>query len=941
MKEEKLEIFGAKENNLQNISLSIPRNALVTVTGLSGSGKSSLVFNTIYAEGQRRYLETFSAYIRYFIGNIQRPNVEKITGLSPVIAIEQKTTNKNPRSTVGTTTEIYDLLRLLYSKIADAYSINTGERMIQYSQEQIIEIIKNTYSNRMIIVLSPIIKGRKGHYRELFQDAQKKGFLKVRVDGKIENIIPQMQLDRYKIHDIELVIDKLKITSDIDNRLKKTIELAFKKGNGTLMILEEETNNVKYFSKDLMCPTTGISYPEAQPNTFSFNSPYGACPNCNGLGEVTQIDIEKIIPDNTKSLNQGGLIPLGKPNKNSWFVKQVEALGKKEGFTLDTPLKDFSQNAMKILLYGSDMDIETFDESFGIRTSSNSFQGVINFITSQMGENMPASILKWANSFTNKVVCPLCNGTKLKKESLCFRIEDKNIYQLSTMDIIALSSWINNLLNLLDERKKEIAKEIIREISTRINFLLDVGLGYLSLDRQMRSLSGGESQRIRLATQIGSKLVNVLYLLDEPSIGLHQRDNERLIESLKKLRDSGNSVIVVEHDKEMMLESDWIVDIGKGAGVNGGRVIFNGPPKQLLESNVESLTADYLRGKRNIEIPKTLRKGNGKEIKLFGCRGNNLKNIDFTLPLGVFVCITGVSGSGKSSLINGTLHPILSKYFYRSDKNPLPYNRIEGIENIDKVIEINQFPIGRTPRSNPATYIGVFDEIRKVFASLPSAKIRNYSSGRFSFNVKGGRCEECQGSGVKQVEMNFLPDVYVRCQQCNGKRYNRETLEVRYKGKSISDVLDMSFNEAVVFFENYPKIKRQLSIVKEVGLGYLNLGQSSTTLSGGESQRIKLAAELGKKDTGNTLYILDEPTTGLHFEDIRILLEVLNKLLAKGNSIVVIEHNLDVIKTADYIIDLGKEAGEEGGRIVFEGLPKDIIKNPDSITGQYLKKEFE
>lgn len=941
MKEDKLEIFGAKAHNLQNVSLAMPRNSLITITGLSGSGKSSLAFDTIYAEGQRRYLETFSAYIRYYLGSMARPDVEKITGLSPVISIEQKTTNKNPRSTVGTTTEIYDLIRLLYARASDAYSINTGEKMVKYSEKQILEIIETNYLDKSVLILAPVIKARKGHYRELFVSTAKKGFLKVRVDGEILNISTGLQLDRYKIHDIEIVIDKIKINPDNTSRLKKSVEVAFKHGNGTMMIIDEE-NKSRYLSRQLMCPTTGISYPEPQPNTFSFNSPYGACPHCNGLGETTQVNLEKLIPDNTKTLNEGGLVPLGIPNKSSWFTKQLEALAKKMDFTLDTPIKDIGQEAMQILLYGSDMELETYDSNLGIRSlSKDRFQGIVNFINSQLGENMPSSIQKWANNFMNNVECPHCKGKRLKPESLQFKIDDKNIAELAQMDIKDLAIWSETILDKMPTRKQEIAREILREINTKIKFLLDVGLGYLSLNRQTRTLSGGESQRIRLATQIGSELVNVLYILDEPSIGLHQKDNVKLIQALKKLRDLGNSVIVVEHDKEMITESDWITDIGPGAGVNGGKIIFNGTPQELVQSKVSSITGDYIKGIRKIEIPQQRRKGNGKSIEIIGCTGHNLKNIDIKIPLGMFICVTGVSGSGKSSLINNTLHPILSQHFYRSDKKPLPYKKIKGIDNIDKVIEIDQYPIGRTPRSNPATFIGVFDEIRKVFASLPTAKIRNYQAGRFSFNVKGGRCESCQGAGVKQIEMSFLPDVYVTCQDCNGKRYNRETLEVRYKGKSISDVLNMSFEEAALFFENHPKIKRQLTVVNDVGLGYITLGQPSTTLSGGESQRIKLAAELGKLETGNTLYILDEPTTGLHFEDIRILLEVLDKLVQRGNSMIVIEHNLDVIKVADHIIDLGKDGGKAGGEIVAVGTPEEIIKNPNSITGEYLKKEMQ
>jgi len=942
MEKDKLEIFGAKAHNLQNISLALPRHSLITITGLSGSGKSSLAFDTIYAEGQRRYLDTFSAYIRNFIGSMERPDVEKITGLSPVISIEQKTTNKNPRSTVGTTTEIYDLIRLLFARVADAYSINTGEKMIRYTEDQIIQIIKSDYKNKAMLFLAPVVKRRKGHYRELFVSIAKKGFLKVRIDGNIEDITFGMQLDRYKIHDVEIVIDKLLINDKNSERIKKSVQTAFKHGEGVMMLLEDGKKDVRYLSSHLMCPTTGISYPDAEPNTFSFNSPYGACPFCNGLGQITQVDLKKIIPDNTLSLNQGGLVPLGKPKQNSWFTKQLEALGRQMDFTLNVPIKDISKEAMDVIFYGTDMVLDTYDSDIGILPSrTQKFEGIINFITSQIGENAPASILKWAYSFMNKVSCPHCHGARLKDESLHYRILDKNIADLVSMDLNDLTLWFDSLLNKLNGRQKEIGKEIIREINVKIHFLLDVGLGYLNLNRATASLSGGEGQRIRLATQIGAQLINVLYILDEPSIGLHQKDNIKLINSLKKLRDIGNSVIVVEHDRDMMLQSDWLCDIGPRAGVNGGKIIFNGKPKDILKSNVKSLTGQYLRGEKKIEIPTIRREGSGKYIELTGCRGNNLKNVSLKLPLGIFVCVTGVSGSGKSSLINGTLHPILSNYFYRSDKKPLEYDKIKGIDNIDKVIEIDQYPIGRTPRSNPATYIGVFDEIRKLYAQLPTARIRNYQPGRFSFNVKGGRCESCKGAGLKQIEMNFLPDVYVVCDDCNGKRYNRETLEVRYKGKSISEVLDMSFDEAVEFFSPYPKISRQLAIVKEVGLGYLTLGQPSTTLSGGESQRIKLSSELGKKDTGNTLYILDEPTTGLHFEDIKILLDVLQKLVDKGNTMIVIEHNMDVIKQADYIFDLGKEGGKNGGEIIAQGTPEQVANNPQSVTGYYLKQELE
>ena len=929
MLNDKLEILGARTHNLQNISLSVPRNSLITITGLSGSGKSSLAFDTIYAEGQRRYLETFSSYIRNFIGNIGRPDVDKITGLSPVISIEQKTTNKNPRSTVGTTTEIYDLLRLLFARISQAYSINTGEKMVKYSEKQIIQEIESCYNDSSIIILAPVVKGRKGHYRELFESISKKGFLKVRIDGKIENLVSGLRVDRYKVHDIEIVIDKLKISSDgKQERLKKSIETAFKHGKNSLMIIDEN-EKIRHFSRLLMCPTTGISYPEPEPNTFSFNSPYGACPFCNGLGEVTQVEIDKIIPDRKKSIANGGLIPIGKPNMNSWFVKQISQIGISYDFSLDTAFEDYTEQALNVLLYGECKD----------SAMPNDFKGVVNFIASQFNEeSVPASIQKWAASFMSNKTCPHCNGRRLKEESLHFRIGDKNIADLANMDLTELSQWCIRIEDTLNPREKEIGSEILREINTKINFLLDVGLGYLSLNRSTRSLSGGESQRIRLATQIGSKLVNVMYILDEPSIGLHQTDNIRLIESLKRLRDLGNTVIVVEHDKDMMLASDYIIDIGPGAGINGGQLTAIGSPKDILKQN--SITCQYLKGEKKIPTPTTRREGNGKHIHLNGACGNNLKNVNLDIPLGMLVCVTGVSGSGKSSLINDTLHPILSNLLHRSEKNILPYKSIEGIENIDKVIEINQAPIGKTPRSNPATFIGVFDEIRKLYASLPTAKIRNYPAGRFSFNVKGGRCEECQGAGIKTIEMNFLPEVYVTCPECGGKRYNRETLEVRYKGKSINDVLNMSFSDALIFFENYPKIKRQLSVVTEVGLGYLTLGQPSTTLSGGECQRIKLAAELSKKDTGNTLYILDEPTTGLHFEDIRILLEVLQKLIDKGNSMIIIEHNLDVIKVADYIIDMGSKGGKAGGMIAESGTPEQLAQSNKNSIGTYLKSEL-
>ncbi len=930
MLDDKLEILGARTHNLQNISLTMPRNSLVTITGLSGSGKSSLAFDTIYAEGQRRYLETFSSYIRNFMGNAAKPDVDRITGLSPVISIEQKTTNKNPRSTVGTITEIYDLLRLLFARIADAYSINTGEKMVKYTEKQILEKIRESYDGEQIVILAPVVKGRKGHYRELFEAIAKKGFVKVRVDGEIENISSGMRVDRYKVHDIEIVIDRIRVDASVEQeRLKKSVETAFKHGKSSLMILDDK-DGIRHFSKLLMCPTTGISYPEPEPNTFSFNSPYGACPHCNGLGELAQVELEKVIPDMTKSIASGGLLPIGKPTKGGKYIDQIAAVLNHFDLKLDTPFANYSEDALNALLYGENTE----------EVKQDGFNGVANLILSQFeGEFTSPALQKWASGFMTVAPCPHCGGKRLKKESLCFRIGDKNIADLSAMDLTELALWCKQTEQTLSERQKEIASEILREINVKINFLLDVGLGYLSLSRSTRSLSGGESQRIRLATQIGSKLVNVMYILDEPSIGLHQSDNIRLINSLKKLRDAGNTVIVVEHDKDMMLSSDYIVDIGPGAGVNGGKLTAIGTPDEFIKQ--DSLTSRYLRGEKRIEVPKVRRQGNGTFIDLYGASGNNLKNVDLHLPLGMLVCITGVSGSGKSSLINDTLHPILSRLFYRSNKTALPYKSIEGTDNIDKVIEIDQVPIGRTPRSNPATFIGVFDEIRKLYASLPTARIRNYSAGRFSFNVKGGRCEMCQGAGVQTIGMNFLPDVYVPCPECGGKRYNRETLEVRYKGKSISEVLDMSFSEAVVFFENHPKIKRLLSVVVEVGLGYLTLGQPSTTLSGGECQRIKLAAELGKKDTGRTLYILDEPTTGLHFEDIRVLLEVLQKLVDKGNSMIVIEHNLDVIKVADYLIDMGKNGGSAGGSIAECGTPEDLARSNANSIGEYLKLELQ
>lgn len=937
--DEFIEIYGARENNLKNIDLRIPRDKLVVITGLSGSGKSSLAFETIYAEGQRRYMESFSAYARQFIGSMERPDVDEIRGLSPVISIEQKSVNRNPRSTVGTITEIYDFMRLLYARASVPYSYNTGEKMVRYSEEQITQMIMEHYNNKRINVLAPVVRGRKGHYRDLFEQIRQQGYIKVRVDGEIRELTFGMQLDRYKTHDIEIVIDRLAVHDDAKERIVKSVETAFRRGKGMLMVLEEGSTDARYYSKLLMCPTTGIAYQDPEPNTFSFNSPYGACPKCNGLGTIIQVDMKKIIPDASLSLRKGGLAPLGEYKNNSVF-SQLEAIGTRYGFTLDTPISEIPENAMSIILYGSSESFTVTREYLGTQsTYSTPFEGVVNVIRKMNEENAPASILKWANSFMNETECPECYGQRLKKEALYFRLNGKNIAELADMDVNSLSQWLDDLPNHLDEKQKEISHDILNEIKKRINFLLNVGIDYLNMNRPAKSLSGGESQRIRLATQIGSQLTGILYILDEPSIGLHQRDNHRLIESLKELRDIGNSIIVVEHDKDTMLAADHIIDIGPGAGVNGGEVVFQGTPQDAMHG--KGLTCDYLQGKKNIEIPKVRRKPlEGQHLKLYNASGHNLKNVDLDLPLGVMVCVTGVSGSGKSSLINETLYPILSKHFYRSEKNPLPYGRIEGLEFIDKVIEIDQAPIGKTPRSNPATYTKVFDEIRKLYGELPESKIRGYKSGRFSFNVKGGRCETCQGAGVRVIEMNFLPDVQVQCETCQGKRYNRETLEVRFKGKSINDVLNLTIDEAVVFFENFPSILQKIKTLQDVGLGYITLGQPSTTLSGGEAQRVKLATELAKRDTGRTLYILDEPTTGLHFEDIKILMEVLNKLVNKGNTVLIIEHNMDVIKMADYIIDMGPEGGERGGMILGCGTPEEIVKNAVGYTAKYLRNEI-
>ena len=935
-----LEILGARENNLKNIDLSIPRNALVVITGISGSGKSSLAFDTIYAEGQRRYMESFSAYARQFIGNMERPDVDKITGLSPVISIEQKSVNKNPRSTVGTITEIYDFLRLLYARIGEAYSYNTGEKMVRYSEEQITDLILKEYEGRKIIILAPSVRGRKGHYRELFEHIRQAGFTRVRIDGELREIEFGMMLDRYKTHDIEIVIDRIEVREDCKSRIGKSVQTAFRYGKGLLMVMDNYDQQVRYFSRLLMCPTTGLSYEDPEPNTFSFNSPYGACPKCSGMGEITVVDKEKLIPNPELSIKKGGLAPAGEYKAGSWIFKQLEAIGLKYGFTLDTPMKEISDEALDVILYGTNETFEVKREYIGINSIYKiNFEGIINFIESQNNEDAPASIARWANSFMNHVPCPVCHGTRLKKEAQYFLIDGKNIAEVAEMDTLSLCRWIEALPQKLTDRQNEIGKEILREINKRVHFLLDIGIDYLSLNRPAASLSGGEAQRIRLATQIGSQLTGVLYILDEPSIGLHHRDNHRLIESLKELPDIGNSVIVVEHDKDTMLSADYLVDIGPGAGRHGGEVVFAGTPAEAMQGH--SITCDYLNGTRQIEVPKTRRKPlEGQYLTINGASGHNLKNITLKLPLGVMTCITGVSGSGKSSLINETLTPILSKKFYRSVKEPLPYTSIEGLEHIDKIIEIDQAPIGRTPRSNPATYTKVFDDIRKLFGELPESKIRNYKAGRFSFNVKGGRCEACKGAGVKLIEMNFLPDVVVECEECQGKRYNRETLEVRYKGKSINDVLNMTINEAVDFFENIPSIIQKIRTLKDVGLGYLTLGQASTTISGGEAQRVKLATELAKHDTGKTLYVLDEPTTGLHFEDIKVLMNVLNKLVDKGNTVLIIEHNMDVIKMADYIIDMGPEGGDRGGRILCQGTPEEVAQCQESYTGLYLREEL-
>ena len=939
--EENIEVKGARVHNLKNIDVTIPRDKLVVITGLSGSGKSSLAFDTIYAEGQRRYIETFSAYARQFLGGLERPDVDKIDGLSPVIAIEQKTTSKSPRSTVGTITEVYDFLRLLFARAADAHSYNTGEKMVSYSDEQIKNLIIESYDDKKINILAPIIKSRKGHYRELFEQIAKQGFVKVRVDGEVKDIVKGMKVDRYKTHDIEIVIDRLKVieSEDFHKRLSETINTAMYSGNNVLMVLEEGTDVPRYFSRDLMCPTTGISYPTPEPNTFSFNSPKGMCTNCSGLGHVYEVNEKKIFPDNKLSIKSGGIAPLG-DYKKSWAFKQIETIAERYNFQITDPIKDIPKEAIEILLNGGKESFEVDSKSLGVkRTYKIDYEGISNFIKNQFEEAASTSIKRWAKEYMDKIICPICNGFRLRKESLYFKIEDKNIAELANLDIVELASFFNGLDKKLKGNQLKIAEEIIKEINTRIQFLLDVGLDYLSLNRSSKSLSGGEAQRIRLATQIGSQLVGVLYILDEPSIGLHQRDNERLIKSLESLRDIGNSVIVVEHDRDMIERADHVIDIGPKAGKNGGEIISQGTPEEL--KNFNTLTADYMTGAKRIEIPKKRRAGNGHEIVLSGCTGNNLKNVTVKFPLGKMIGVTGVSGSGKSTLINETLYPIMNAHYFNGVKKPMPYKKITGLEHIDKVIDINQSPIGRTPRSNPATYTGVFSEIRSLFTKTTEASIRGYKPGRFSFNVKGGRCETCQGGGLRVIEMNFLPDVYVECETCNGKRFNRETLEIRYKGKSISDVLEMTIDEAVSFFELIPKIYRKLKTIQDVGLGYISLGQQSTTLSGGEAQRIKLATELSKRDTGNTFYILDEPTTGLHFEDIRVLMEVLNKLADKGNTVLVIEHNMDVIKMVDYIIDIGYEGGRLGGKLVAKGTPEEVAKDKKSYTATFLKRELE
>ena len=936
-----IDVLGARVHNLKDIDVSIPRDQLVVITGLSGSGKSSIAFDTIYAEGQRRYIETFSAYARQFLGNLERPDVDKIDGLSPVIAIEQKTTSKSPRSTVGTITEIYDFLRLLYARASDAYSYNTGKKMVSYSDAQIKALILSDFKDKKVSILAPIIRSRKGHYRELFEQIAKQGFLKVRVDGQVMDIVKGMKIDRYKTHDIETVIDRLKISDDIDNdkRLTESIVTAMYHGDDVMMVLDNQTNEARYFSRALMCPQSGISYPNAEPNNFSFNSPKGMCQSCKGLGALHKVNIDKVVPDQNLSIKNGALAPHG-PQKNNWIFKQLELISQRFNFKLTDPFKDISKDAKELIFYGGNDKFDVPSKTLGItRNYKIDFEGVVHFIQNTFDASETTSLKRWAKEYMDKIACPECEGSRLRKESMYFKVHDKNIAQLAQMDIIELAGWFDDLENHLSDTQLKIASEIIKEVKTRLQFLIDVGLTYLALDRSSKSLSGGEAQRIRLATQIGSQLVGVLYILDEPSIGLHQRDNERLIKSLLSLRDIGNSVIVVEHDKDMIEHADYVIDIGPAAGKFGGEIVSEGTPSELLTQN--TLTAQYLNGTKEIEIPSKRRKGNKHTLELTGATGNNLKNVSIKLPLGIMIGVTGVSGSGKSTLINETLYPILNAHFFNGVKVPMPYKKIKGLEHLDKVIDINQSPIGRTPRSNPATYTGVFSEIRSLFAKVPEALIRGYKPGRFSFNVQGGRCETCRGGGLRVIEMNFLPDVYVACETCQKKRFNRETLEIRYKGKSIYDVLEMTINEACDFFEKIPKIYRKLKTIRDVGLGYITLGQQSTTLSGGEAQRIKLATELSKRDTGNTFYILDEPTTGLHFEDIRVLMIVLQKLVDKGNTVLIIEHNLDVIKTVDYIIDIGPEGGKSGGKVMATGTPEEIVKTNKGFTAKFLKKELQ
>ena len=936
--EDFISIYGARVHNLKEINLKIPRNKLVVITGKSGSGKSSLAFDTIHAEGQRRYLETFNAYARQFIGNMKRPDVDKITGLSPVVAIEQKTTSKNPRSTVGTITEIYDYLRLLYSRVGVAYSYVSNEKMISFTDDQILDLLLNDYSETSISILSPIIRSRKGHYQELFYKLSKQGYLKARVNGEIIDISPNLKLDRYKTHNIEVVIDRIKVSLKNKKRLMSSLKLALNLGDGVVMIVSSKFEKPRFFSRNLMCPSSGIAYKNPEPSSFSFNSPRGSCKDCNGLGVYKSVDLEKIMPNKNLSINKGGLSPLEK-NDSHWILNQLEIIGKKHGFSLNTPLNEISEEAINYILYGVKEDIKVKLKTAGISKKYKiDFMGIVNFIEEQASFSSVKSIERWANKYMSSKTCKSCNGSRLNIQSSNFKVDEKTITEVVNMDIDSLKIWLENLILRLNNKHKLIADQIVKELLTRVQFIIDVGLSYLTLNRTSKSLSGGEAQRIRLATQIGTQLTNVLYILDEPSIGLHQRDNQKLIDSLKKLRDIGNSVIVVEHDKDMICNADFVVDMGPEAGLHGGEVVAEGSYKQILKSN--NITSDFLNGKKEISIPNIRRKGNGKFLELFSARGNNLKDINLKIPLGLFCCVTGVSGSGKSTLINETLYPILNKHFYRGEKNPLPYKEIKGVENIDKVIEINQAPIGRTPRSNPATYTGVFTDIRELYSNLEESKIRGYKSGRFSFNVVGGRCEVCKGAGKRTIEMNFLPDVMVHCEECNGLRYNKETLAVRFKGKTISDVLNMTIDQAVKFFESIPTIIRKIKTLKDVGLGYLTLGQSAITLSGGEAQRIKLASELSKKSTGNTFYILDEPTTGLHFQDVKVLLEVLDSIVSKGNSVLVIEHNLDVIKVADYIIDLGKEGGESGGYIISEGSPEIIIKSKDSYTADFLRNEL-